>query len=156
MCSSDLRELGAPTIRVWAGNADTPWAAVVEDSRRIADVADWAGIRIAYEYHGGTHTETTESTLKLLRAVNHPNVFTLWQPRPGATLTPLLPWLNHLHVFHWAAGNFNDRRPLAEGAAEWREYFQVAAAARFALLEYVRGDEPAQFLADAATLRSLL
>lgn len=150
------RELGAPTIRVWAGNADTPWAAVVEDSRRIADMADRAGIRIAYEYHGGTHTETTASTLRLLREVNHPNIFTLWQPRPGAELAPLLPWLNHLHVFQWKDGNFNDRRPLVEGAAEWRGYLREAVPARFALLEYVAGDDPENFLRDAGTLRSWL
>ena len=150
------RELDAPTIRVWAGNADTPWAAVVEDSRRIADLADRAGIRVAYEYHGGTHTETTESTVKLLREVNHPNLFTLWQPRPGADLAPLLPWLAHLHVFHWGPGGFNDRRPLADGVAEWQTYLQTATRARFALLEYVRNDDPAQFLADAATLQTLV
>jgi len=40
--------------------------------------------------------------------------------------------------------------------AEWQTDLQTATRARFALLEYVRNDDPAQFLADAATLRTLV
>ena len=56
--------LGAPVIRIWAG--------------RKGSAA--AGRQIAFEFHGGSLADTPESCLRLLQAVNHPAVFTYWQP----------------------------------------------------------------------------
>ena len=52
--------LGAPEIRVWAGNKGTfesdeaHFQTVVAESLRLADFAQKAGIVIAFEFHGGT------------------------------------------------------------------------------------------------------
>ncbi|MEX1115617.1 MAG: hypothetical protein WEB53_10235, partial [Akkermansiaceae bacterium] len=65
----------------------------------------------------------------------------------------------HVHVFHWLPGDTIDRRPLAEGAPLWREWFatiQGAGRRPDALLEFCRGDDPEQFAADAAVLRGLV
>ena len=59
-------ELGASTIRVWAGNQGTDYPdtvyhnLVVKDTQRIADLAAEAGIEIAYEFHGNTLTDTND------------------------------------------------------------------------------------------------
>src|SRR5205807_7064 len=134
---------------------------VTADSRRICDLASAAGIEVAYEYHGGTLTDTLEGTLSLLKTVDRPNLRTLWQPRGDADpdtwigeLEALRPWLANVHVFHWIG---RERAPLAEAKARWRGVLDLLAAdpRRFGLLlEFVRDDSPEQFLEDAAALRA--
>lgn len=153
--------LGAPVIRVWAGGAGSAQAtpeqraAVVADSRRIAELAAKAGIKVAYEFHNGTLTDTDESAQQLLREVSHPNIYTLWQPWTDrdaagnlASLRGVLPRLAHLHIYHWTT----ERRPLAEGAENLRRYFQALPGDFAACLEFVQNDDPQNFLRDAATL----
>ena len=71
--------------------------------------------------------------------------------------------LAHLHVFAWGRAGIADRHALAAGEAVWRPALATAAAhgaplpgRRFALCEYVRDDDPDQFVADVATLRGWL
>jgi sugar phosphate isomerase/epimerase len=163
-------ELGAPVIRVWAGTAgsaemedEARWR-VAADLRRIAELAARAGVRVAVEFHGGTLTDSNESTHRLLLQADQPNLFTYWQPLLDMTdeacvegLRQLAPRLAHLHVYQWRT--VQDRRPLAEGAERWRSFLQAAAAApgdRHAMLEFVADDAPENFLSDAATLRGWL
>lgn len=163
------RALGAPTIRVWAGTlssakADAAYrAAVAADARRIADLAQAAGITVTSEYHGGTLTDTDASAQQFLRETQHPNFRTGWQPHPGGTLATnlaglqaILPQLTTIHCYHWLN---TERRPYVEGAADWRQYFAVIQSSgrrHSALLEFVAGDDPANFFRDAATLRQLV
>ena len=93
--------------------------------------------------------------------MGEPNVRTYWQPNPDITqgeqlaeIDCLLPYLSHIHVFTWTGANI--RHPLAEGEARWREYLSAirrAGGSRFLLMEFVRDDSEADFLADAAVLR---
>lgn len=167
--------LGAETVRVWAGKqgseaADAEyWNQVVQTSRQIADLAAAAGVTVAYEYHGGTLTDTNASALRLLESVAHDNIQSYWQPPRGATrayclegLKAILPWLSNLHVFAWRVpegGGPVERRPLAEGEADWEHYLRNATSAdgdRYAEIEFVRDDAPESFLTDAAALVSWL
>ena len=161
--------LGAPTIRVWAGalgsaKADAAYrAATAAEARRIAAIAAGAGVTISSEYHGGTLTDTATSAQTLLTEINHPNFFTYWQPLLSGVIEPnsaglrgILPRLTNVHCYHWVN---NERRPLAEGADAWRQYFAIVKSSsrdHSALLEFVAGDDPANFLRDATTLRQLL
>jgi 3-dehydroshikimate dehydratase len=87
-------------------------------------------------------------------------ILNYWQPLPGldhaarlASLEAILPNLAHLHVFHWAPDQ--TRLPLAEGRDDWSAYLKAANRPdreRFCLLEFVKGDAPAQFRQDAQTL----
>lgn len=160
--------LGAPVIRVWSGNtpslaADSAERArIVQESRRIADLAASAGISVAYEFHGGTLTDNTESAVHLLRDVDHPNVKTFWQPPVSAvcqenlaSLNAVTPWLANLHVFHWGGESGHDRRPLNEGATVWPGFLQRAAAVpgnHYVSLEFVQDDNPENLWRDADTL----
>lgn len=166
--------LGAPIIRVWAGTSgsaeadDAEWNRIVAESRRIGDEAGEVGVVVCYEYHGRTLTDTNESAERLLRAVDHPNVRTFWQPPNGQSLEycrdgleTVLPWLEYLHCFHWHE-NPRERRPLAEGADRWKVYVERAAAAprgvdpRWVLLEFVPDDSVDALIRDAAVLREWL
>lgn len=163
--------LGAPLIRVWPGtlgSADlTPEGRqqLVQHSRLIADMAAEQGIRVACEYHAGTVTDTPDSAAAFLDEVNHPNYQTLWQPHNGApfdsaqqSLRQILPRLANIHVFHWWP-DAASRHPLEDGRERWQEYFKIAANSprdHACLLEFVKNNDPDQFLRDAQTLRQLL
>lgn len=164
-------ELGAPTIRVWAGVTGSASAGpevrarVAADLRRIAELAQAARITISLEYHNGTLTDTADSTRRLLEEVGHPNLFTYWQPpisqetaEGAADLRLLLPQVTNLHVYHWRPAS-TERLPLAAGAERWRAFLDVARQSsvdRYAMLEFVEADAPANFLRDAATLKAWL
>jgi len=166
---SSAAALKVPLIRVWAGDKSSlelsqlEQAEIVRDSQRICDLAVSEGIQIAYEFHGGTLTDTLETTLSLIAAVDRPNLRTLWQPLGFASpseriseVKKLLPWLANVHVYHGTPGSPG---PLALGEQEWREILAALAKASHPiglLIEFVDQGAPEQFLADAAALQSWL
>lgn len=160
--------LGASNIRVWAGKLGSEQAdaayheGVRRDSKRIAEMAQAAGLTVSYEYHANTVADTPEATLDLVRAVDAANVFTYWQMEIGrsdegnlAALQALLPHLSHVHVFYWVG---RDRRLLEEGTAQWQTYFDLLRGTgkeHWAFLEFVREEDVNNFKRDARTLRQL-
>ena len=162
-------ELGAPTIRVWAGkkgSADAPAEyrqAIVSESRRIAELAAGMNISISYEFHRKTLTDTDESAKKLLEEVARPNIRTYWQPPTGSPieyclegLKAISPWLSNVHVHYWGATP-SEQLPLAEGAGVWRRYLEAISSFggnRYAMIEFVKGGTPEAFRQDAAALKS--
>ena len=165
------RALGAPLIRVWAGNrpsakADADYRRSINgEARRLAQKAAAAGLVLACEYHGGTLTDTRESAVQLFADIQHPAMRAYWQAPVGASveaglesLCALLPWLANAHVYHWDAAG-KTRLPLSEGAETWRRYLALIRSAgrdHYALLEFVRDDSPNAFLEDARCLKSWL
>ena len=164
------KTLGAPTVRVWAGKRGSKDAdaehvrRVTQDLQRAADEAAKLGLTVTIEYHGGTLTDTLETTVSLLDAIDRPNVRTGWQPRDSiateagvAEIKRLAPRLGNLHVFQWWPTG-KTRLPLADGADRWKPFLAAAAAVgpRDALIEFVKGDDPEQFLADAQVLKAWL
>jgi 3-dehydroshikimate dehydratase len=162
--------LHAPIVRVWAGRRasadadETYWRRVIEDSLRIAGLAQQAGLSIAYEFHDNTLTDTNASALRLLEAVDHPAISTYWQSRGKENeetrlegLRAILPRLSHVHVQQADGGG--RRTPLAEGAELWvRRLDLVRSTGRshYALIEFVQDDAPEAFLRDAETLKEWL
>lgn len=166
---ASAQALEAPLIRVWAGKRGSKEAdeayfrGVVDDLKRICDSGE---ILVACEFHGGTVCDTGAAARRVMEAVNHPHLRSLWQPANGASverrlsdLRQVKPWLANVHVFQWGPKGGGDKRELSEGQPEWKEYLREARAdgeARWALLEFVRGDKTEQLEADAATLRNWL
>lgn len=164
------RALGSPNLRVW-----TDWVGPDPDEETFARVAGNLGdiceeadeLAVSLEFHRGTVTETAASTLRLVGAVDAPNLFTYWQPVEGLHVDELLSefgsvreHLSHLHVFRWASSE--ERWPLAVGADLWPEVLSGAAEPgrwrrdRVAFIEFARGDHPDQLHEDAVTLRRWL
>jgi 3-dehydroshikimate dehydratase len=162
--------LGAPTIRVWAGTissraADSAyWQNAVRDGQKIADQAGAAGLSISFEFHPDTLTDTSQSTLHLLKEIDRPNVFSYWQPlidcaceENARGLREILPWLGNVHVFHWFPQY--ERQFLAAGEVTWQRYLTLIKSSpreRFLMLEFVANDAEQAFLQDAQTLRRWL
>ncbi len=164
-------ELGAPTIRVWAGSkgsgdADDEYRGlVVQDSQRIAALAGKAGMTVSYEFHPGTLTDTSESAVKLLEEVAHENIRTCWQPPSELevdhcveSLKAVARWLTNVHAYYCDKAS-GESLPLAEGQDAWKRYLAVIAAMdgeHYVMLEFVKDNWPEVFGQDAATLKGWL
>lgn len=164
--------LGAPMIRVWAGikgsdlATEDDWKRVVEKALAAADLFHKHGVKLVYEYHRNTLTDTIASTQRLLTETAHPAVATLWQPPINRThqqclesLEGVIQHLANLHVFHWsfdAAGTVY-RQALEHGEPLWMDYLSRVAklqTPRYCLMEFVINDDSEQFLRDAQALQS--
>ena len=161
------KALGAPLIRVWAGTRasaevdDEQFRRLAEEARLIAEIAAREQIKVAFEWHKNTLTDTNESAERLLREANHPNLYCLWQPTVALTPRERVRGIGRMggrllnfHVYSWPDGK---RGPL--NAAEWQYYLDAAAdlgGVHCALLEFVRDDTAEQFRSDAQTLLNLL
>jgi sugar phosphate isomerase/epimerase len=168
--------LGAPMVRVWtefgvtAASPTPERSRVIERTAALADAIAARGLLTALEFHPGTLTENATSANRVLAALHRDNVKTHWQPDPVlaaadavAELALVTPRLAHVHTFTWGAAGITDRRPLSEGAELWPAALSLAdregaplPGRRFALCEYVRDDDPEQFVADVRTLRRWL
>lgn len=164
-------ELGAPNIRIWAGNRGSDqsdpdhWNRIIEQTRVIGDKAEAEGLTVAFEFHSRSLTDTARSARKLLDDIDHDNVFVYWQPITGASIEDnladiemLKDRVTNIHVFHWWPDTVS-RFELSEGQANWRRYLQKLDSSerdRFALLEFVKDEDPEIFLKDAETLKKLL
>jgi 3-dehydroshikimate dehydratase len=168
--------LGAPMVRIWTELGVTPDSSAAERTRVMratAAVVDRIGARgllATLEFHPGTLTETAASANELLTTLARSALRTHWQPDP--TLPPataleelaqVTPHLAHLHVFAWGPSGIDDRRPLTDGAPLWTAAVALAdrdgaalPGGRYALCEYVRDEDPEQFVVDVRTLRSWL
>jgi sugar phosphate isomerase/epimerase len=167
-------ELGAPVIRIWAGNKSSEDAdpeyrkKITEEALKCAGEAAVDGLKIAFEYHRGTLTDTNKSASLLMKECAHSAVASYWQPPLGLSVEERLKGLNaipderlsNIHAFQWKS--FKDkieRLPLSEGIEEWKQYLaplRDSPLKRYALIEFVRNDSPEQFLKDAETLARLI
>jgi sugar phosphate isomerase/epimerase len=168
--------LGAPMVRIWTEFGVTPESPaddrrrVTERTARLADAIGARGLIAALEFHPGTLTHTAASANELLDEVAQSNLRTHWQPDPAlpaddalGELALVADRLAHVHTFTWGPAGIGDRRPLADGAELWRAALALTdrkgaalPSRRFALCEYVRNDDPEQFVADVRILQHWL
>lgn len=165
-------ELGAPSIRVWAGTLssakadDKYFAAIVDQAHIIAERASELNIRVDFECHNNTLNDGPAASEKLLSAIEHPNLCSLWQPLYPHPMEHridgirrMLSRLTNVHVYHWNPEDYTDRKRLSEGATEWRAYLEALHAdprPRWYSLEFFKDDSLDVFRGDAETLRSWL
>lgn len=166
--------LGAPRIRIWAGDKGSGASSCAERTRvagnigAAADLAAAQGVELHLEFHVETLTDSADSTLALLadieamRSVRALPVRSYWQPRPGILdamaleeLSLLHGHLAGLHVFSWDGAS--TRLPLKTHRGSWLSRLRQLAHAGPAnidlLLEFVAGQSPEQLRQDARELR---
>ena len=163
--------MGAPVIRIWAGTKgsedcdDDYFSLVAKNAATAAEMAEKHGIKVAFEWHRNTLTDTNESAMRLLEMANHPNLGSLWQPTPEIPfeqrangIKTLGERLAHLHVYSW--DDERKRHPFDDEGFfdKWRCYFSAVNKQTdcYSLMEFVMGDTDEQFVHDAAALNRLL
>lgn len=164
--------MDVPIVRVCAGNQGSEDACtsyftrVCDDAVSITDAAAARGVKVAFEFPGGTLADTPDSAGKLYEVLNHQNIYALWQPLPtldrahqDKSLDVVLPRLAHVHVYHWVPGLVLERKPLADGLSAWLAWIERIAKSgqpHDYLLEFVPDNDPTLLTADATALRALL
>lgn len=163
-------ELGARAVRVWAGSRPSTEVSsedlevIAEALASLCDEAASYQLQISIEYHPQTLADTPVSTLGLIERVNRDNLYVHWRRRPGLSaadaqreLALLANKLSYLHVF--MTDDAGKREPLSAGQAFWPPLLRALAATsnrwplpRWAVIECVKDDDPAQLISDAATL----
>ena len=162
--------LGAPRVRVWAGETGTDgadretWHAVVTALREACIAARARDIELALEFHPHTLTDSVESTLELLERVEDETLRTYWQPRLDEATGPsiaglgrLVPHLAGVHVFSWWPGT--NRLRLSERSDLWSAATELLVREGEPcdlLLEFVPGDDPELVTGEALVLREML
>lgn len=162
-------ELGAPSIRVWAGTLGSKEIAgehrqrIVERCREIGEQSQRRGVAVGLEFHDNTLTDSNESTARFLEEVGHENVFTLWQPYLSVEqdyrlrgLEQLLAKVGNVHCNHFAKEGWPHSLLLSEGEQVWSEYLEILRSdgrERWISIEHVKDHSVENFRKDAETLR---
>lgn len=170
------KALGAPVIRVWAGVRpssevnDEDFEMLCKEASDIAEYAKQEGIKVAFEWHKNSLTDTNESAEKLLHMANNANLYCLWQPIVALSEKQRIQGIQmlmnehlnsngrrlaHFHVFYWKNGV---RRPLQEGIRYWHSYIMASPLPQediYFLLEFVKDNSEEQFYKDVDILKQL-
>lgn len=163
--------MGAPMIRIWAGEKGSRPAGpeylqkVRDHACALCDTVKPHGIKLSLEYHGGTLTDTLESTLALLQSTPD-TLLSHWQPPVGSqkeenlqALSALqkINRLGNLHCFAWEAADEKViHHSLAYGTDDWQAYLSAINTPCHVSLEFVKENSGQQLLADARTLHEIL
>lgn len=161
------KALRAPNIRIWAGDKERSeidedrLEKLASEARMAADEAAKAGMTLSFEYHTHSLTSEQESAMELWNKIGRDNVYLYWQPlehipmeKQMADLEELneKKILKNIHVYYWKR---LERFPLTEAKDLWKQYLTRGNSASAALLEFVKEDDPVQFLEDAKVLKEI-
>ena len=168
--------LGAPLVRVWAGQTDARqasednWERVGHYLSVARAMGDTWGFEVATEFHSGTLAADGPNARRLVESCA--GAQTLWQPlRCGPDFEPQIaenledlravaPFLSNVHVYEWANDANGERQRLSlEGSTQWPLYIEKLkqiGGARWLLLEFVPDDDPQILAREAAALRALI
>ena len=166
--------LGTKTLRIWCGSRayesydrsgdrspDRDSAEALEaDCRELCRVAEAEQVRLCTEFHHGTYTDCAESVAHLCRLIASPHWCTYWQPNQFksaaenlASAKAVAPWTANLHVFNWEG---NNKYPLIEARALWRDYLSCFSHNSYALLEFMPDGRLETLPQEASALRAIL
>ena len=131
------KALGAPTIRIWVGNANYEDAteeyieAIVAELKTICDMAAKENIEIGCEFHQGSLCNNSAHSLDIVKRVDRGNFGMYFQFDPNDsvdenvnTLKSFLPILKNVHVFNYQQGARYFLNEL-NGVEMWNEYVRV-------------------------------
>lgn len=159
--------LGANIVRIWAGEKasgetdDKVRKNLILEAKDVCKKASKYDMKIQFEYHRNTLTDTAESALKLLEEIDESNCGLYWQPQYTRTfeenmkeLDMLLPYVEIIHIFYWDESD--NRLFLHDGMNEIREYIKKAGKYKKYLLEFVPDDNIEYLKQEAKSLEEVM
>ncbi len=161
--------LKAPIIRIWAGKVGSKdsdaenRAIIIENTIKMAEKAEEYGIKIGFEYHGNTLTDTPQSAVKLVQDIHMEHVGLYWQPSGNISLEENLshfhmvkPYLiGNLHVHNYSSQD--GYMPLRDVEENIKAYYRdIRQESYHLLIEFVKDDCDESLVADAEFLRKIL
>lgn len=159
------RILGTDVLRLWCGVKGSASLTPAEReeliscSKDCARLAESEGVVLAMECHTGTYTDTTESILDLMSAVDSPAFRMYWQPNQFRTdvenlvqAKAVAPYTVNIHAFNWVG---NDKFPLADATKLWQDYLACFCGDETVLLEFMPDGRIESLAAEADALRKI-
>lgn len=161
--------MNAPIIRIWAGEkspsdcSDEYISLIVKNTVHMAEKAEKYGIKLGFEYHSYTLTETAETAISLIKRINRPNVGLYWQP--DSELSPEKNVTDRNMVLPYCCGNMHIQNfTLKDGYMLIEEiddliklYFGDIKGKDYRLMiEFVKDSSPENLFRDASTLKKLI
>lgn len=162
--------LGTDILRLWCGTkgyrdySQEELEALYADCRKVAAMAESAGVTLCMECHNGTVTDWKEGALALMNAVDSPAFRMYWQPNQHRSMEEnlayaklLAPWTRHLHVFNWDCPNGGpvQKSPLCQAVETWKAYLAQFPGDRTLLLEFMPDDRLETLAAETAALKEI-
>ena len=141
------KTLGTDILRLWCGIKGSKSYNEEEKEelfrlcREAADMAKKEGVYFCMECHSGTYTDTLDSALELMEAINSPHFRMFWQINQLKDFDyniqyakKIKPYTYNLHVFY-----FKDdvKVPIVNGKDDWQKYLEVFGGGRALLLEFL-------------------
>ena len=160
------KKLGTNIIRLWAGNEGS--AAYTgqkkedffSECRKIAQFGAQNDVILCLECHNWTYTDTKETALELMKAVDSPNFRMYWQPNQFKSVEEniayaklLSPYTEHIHVFNWKG---EQKMPLCEAVDVWKRYLSEFDTDKTLLLEFMPDGDIQSLEKEAAALRQII
>lgn len=160
------KKLGTNIIRLWAGNEGS--AAYTRqkkedffsECRKIAQFGAQNDVIFCLECHNWTYTDTKETALELMKAVDSPNFRMYWQPNQFKSVEEniayaklLSPYTEHIHVFNWKG---EQKMPLCEAVDVWKRYLSAFDTDKTLLLEFMPDGDIQSLEKEAAALYKII
>lgn len=159
------RVLGTEILRLWCGNkgsqkySSAERNSLVNECIKAAKIAESNKVTLCMECHDGTFTDTKESALYLMRAVNSNSFRMYWQPNQYRTedenfqyAEALSKYTEHIHVFNWCG---NQRLSLNNGIDVWKKYIKKFENNKTLLLEFMPDNNIDSLSIEAEALRKI-
>ncbi len=162
------KSLGAPVIRLWAGNkgsdfcGETEYQLIVENTRKLADLSVCSSIQLGFEYHPYTLTDTADEAVRLVKRIGKANVGLYWQPQGHLNYNQnkeafqkVKPYLcKNIHLNHYHAETGYD---YLDGILEdLRGYFQNTQDDGYHfIIEFVKDSLLESLIKDVAAVRKI-
>lgn len=161
--------LSAPVIRIWAGKkspsdcSEEEFERVVDLTKKMAAYAGKFGITLGFEFHKYTLTETGESAVRLIKAIDRENVKLYWQINERVSfevnrknLQMVTPYL--AGIFHCQNYSMEGKCLLLEHISdELEEYLKPFLNTDYkTLVEFVKDGKEENFYQDVAVLKRIM
>lgn len=169
---ASAKALKVNVIRIWGGHknaevlTDDEYKALIDETRVIADLAKAEGIKIAFEFHNNTITNSCNSAIRFMEDVAHDNVGLYWQYSIEksvednlADITRVLPYMVNVHVYHYNASMNQLLLDEDGGESRWARCIAPIAADNKDhnfFLEFTKGGLEENAIHDAKVLNSLV
>lgn len=160
--------LTAPIIRLWAGekaSADCDeeyYNIIVENTKKMAELAEKLSIKLCFEYHPNTLTDDPDEAVKLVKKIDKKNVGLYWQPQGYLSFEENLqaykkvkPYvLKNIHLNNYSQES--GYQHLSGIYDSLKDYFEYDKNSDYNfLVEFVKDASVESLIADVNTVRKI-
>jgi len=160
------KTLGTDVLRLWCGDKNSEDHTESEKRelftvcKTAMEIAEAKGVTLCMECHNNTYTNSKESALELMQAVNSPHFRMYWQPNQlrseeeNILYAKLLSqYTVNIHVFNW---NKKEKYPLRSAKDIWKNYLSCFDKGENLLLEFMPDNRIESLKTEAEALKEIV